>query len=145
MKKRQVKAPKVYLRDTGLLHYLPQIPTLTDLQGHPKIGASWEGFAMEQIVHWLGTRDVYFWATHAGAELDLMVSVAGKRYGFEFKYTDAPSRQRSMHIAAKDLGLAHLWVVYPGDQKYALDEQITALSLAQALEKISGINSAAGR
>lgn len=137
MKKRQVKAPKVYVRDSGLLHHLLQVPTLSDLQGHPKTGASWEGFAVEQIVHSLGTRDAYFWATHAGAELDLLVMVDGKRYGFEFKYSDAPKRHKSMNIAIRDLGLEHLWVIYPGDQKYSLDEKITALSLAQAIENIS--------
>ena len=141
MKKRQVKAPKVYIRDSGLLHHLLQVSTLPDLQGHPKIGASWEGFAMEQIVHSLGTRDAYFWATHAGAELDLMIMAAGKRYGFEFKYSDVPKKQKSMDIAIRDLGLEHLWVIYPGDQKYPLDEKITTLPLAQALGNISEMQS----
>jgi len=129
LKKRQVKAPKIYIRDSGLFHSLLQVSTLADLQGHPKIGASWEGFALEHLIHIFRTRDAYFWATHAGAELDLMVAVAGKRYGFECKYTDAPGRTRSMHIAIQDLGLEHLWVIYPGDQKYALDDKITVISL----------------
>ena len=133
IKKRQVKAPKVYIRDSGLLHNLLQVSTLPDLQGHPKIGASWEGFAMEQIIHSLGTRDAYFWATHAGAELDLLIMKAGKRHGFEFKYTDAPKRQKSMHVAVKDLGLEHLWVIYPGDIRYPLDDKITALPLSEVL------------
>jgi predicted AAA+ superfamily ATPase len=127
LKKRQVKAPKIYIRDSGLFHSLLQISNLADLQGHPKIGASWEGFALEHIIRVFRTRDAYFWATHAGAELDLMVIIAGKRHGFEFKYTDAPKRSRSMHIAIEDLGLHHLWIIYPGDQKYALDEKITAI------------------
>jgi predicted AAA+ superfamily ATPase len=131
LKKRQVKAPKIYIRDSGLFHSLLQVPTLADLQGHPKIGPSWEGFALEHIIHVFRTRDAYFWATHAGAELDLMVPITGKRHGFEFKYTDAPGRKRSMHIAIEDLGLEHLWVVYPGDQKYALDDRITAIPLEQ--------------
>lgn len=129
IKKRQVKAPKIYVRDSGLLHSLLQIIKLADLQGHPKIGASWEGFALEHVVCALQLRDIYFWATHAGAELDLMVASAGKRYGFEFKYADAPGRTRSMHIAIQDLGLTHLWVVYPGDQTYALDKKITVIPL----------------
>jgi predicted AAA+ superfamily ATPase len=129
IKKRQVKAPKIYVRDSGLLHSLLQIAKLADLQGHPKIGASWEGFALEHVVRTLRISDAYFWATHAGAELDLMVTRAGKRYGFEFKYADAPGRKRSMHIAIQDLGLTHLWVVYPGDQTYALDDKITVLPL----------------
>jgi predicted AAA+ superfamily ATPase len=127
LKKRQVKAPKIYIRDSGLFHSLLQVSTLADLQGHPKIGASWEGFALEHVIHVFQTRDAYFWATHAGSELDLMLTVAGKRHGFEFKYADAPGRNRSMHIAIKDLGLEHLWVIYPGDQKYALDDKITAI------------------
>jgi predicted AAA+ superfamily ATPase len=129
LKKRQVKAPKIYIRDSGLFHSLLQVSTLTDLQGHPKIGSSWEGFALEHVIHTFRTRDAYFWATHAGAELDLMLTVAGKRHGFEFKYTDAPGRKRSMHIAIEDLELEHLWVIYPGDQKYALDDKITVIPL----------------
>lgn len=129
MKKRQVKAPKIYIRDSGLFHSLLQVSTLSDLRGHPKIGSSWEGFALEHVIHVFRTRDAYFWATHAGAELDLMVTVTGKRYGFEFKYTDAPGRKRSMNISIEDLGLKHMWVIYPGDQKYALDDKITVLPL----------------
>jgi len=134
LKKRQVKAPKIYIRDSGLFHSLLQVSTLADLRGHPKIGASWEGFALEHIIHVFRTRDAYFWATHAGAELDLMVTIAGKRHGFEFKYTDAPGRKRSMHIAIEDLGLEHLWVIYPGDQKYELDSKITAIPLEEILQ-----------
>jgi hypothetical protein len=134
LKKRQVKAPKIYIRDSGLFHSLLQVSTLADLRGHPKIGASWEGFALEHIIRVFRTRDAYFWATHAGAELDLMVTIAGKRHGFEFKYTDAPGRKRSMHIAIEDLGLEHLWVIYPGDQKYALDSKITAIPLEEILQ-----------
>ena len=134
LKKRQVKAPKIYIRDSGLFHSLLQVSTLGDLRGHPKIGASWEGFALEHIIRVFRTREAYFWATHAGAELDLMLTVAGKRHGFEFKYTDAPGRNRSMHIAIEDLGLEHLWVIYPGGQKYALDSKITAISLEEILQ-----------
>ena len=131
LKKRQVKSPKIYIRDSGLFHSLLQVSTLSDLQGHPKIGASWEGFALEHIIHAFKTRDAYFWATHAGAELDLMVTISGKRFGFEFKYADAPGVKRSMHIAIEDLRLAQLWVIYPGDQKYALDDRITVLPLEE--------------
>jgi predicted AAA+ superfamily ATPase len=129
--KRQVKAPKIFIRDSGLFHNLLGISNLPELQGHPKIGASWEGFALEHIIQAFRTRDAYFWATHAGAELDLMVTIAGKRHGFEIKYADAPGKKRSMHIALKDLGLEHLWVIYPGDQKYALDERITVIPLEE--------------
>jgi len=129
IRKRQVKAPKIYIRDSGLLHALLQINTMADLQGHPKLGSSWEGFCLEQLIGGLGTRDMYFWATHAGAELDLLVTVAGKRYGFEFKYADAPGSNRSMRIAIEDLGLEHLWVIYPGRHEYDVDENISAIPI----------------
>ena len=129
LSKRQVKAPKIYIRDSGILHSLLQSYTLANLQGHPKVGASWEGFALEHVIGSFRTRDAYFWATHAGAELDLLVLAAGKRYGFEFKYADAPGRSRSMHIALQDLRLDHLWVVYPGQQEYALHDRITVVPL----------------
>jgi predicted AAA+ superfamily ATPase len=134
--KRQVKSPKVYIRDSGVLHGLLQLGALSDVQSHPKLGASWEGFAIEQIIRLLDTRDAYFWATHGGAELDLLVHAGGKRYGFEFKYSDAPGTSRSMQVAVHDLALTHLWVVYPGGHEYALDERITALPL-DALPRLS--------
>jgi hypothetical protein len=123
--KRQVKAPKIYIRDSGILHTLLQLPTLPDVQGHPKLGTSWEGFALEQVLALLETRDTYFWATHSGAELDLLVMIGGKRHGFEFKYSDAPGRTRSMSVAIQDLNLEHLWVLYPGNQDYSLEEKIS--------------------
>lgn len=129
IRKRQVKAPKIYIRDSGLLHALLQINTMADLQGHPKLGSSWEGFCLEQLIGGLGTRDIYFWATHAGAELDLLVTVAGKRYGFEFKYADAPGSNRSMRIAIETIGLEHLWVIYPGRHEYDVDENISVIPI----------------
>jgi uncharacterized protein len=130
--KRQIKSPKIYIRDSGILHGLLQLGELSELQSHPKLGASWEGFAVEQIIGLLNTRDAYFWGTHGGAELDLMVRLRGKHYGFEIKYADAPGSTRSMQIALNDLALEHLWVVYPGQHEYALHDRITALPL-QAL------------
>jgi len=129
IRKRQVKAPKIYIRDSGIMHNLLQISTLADLQGHPKLGSSWEGFCLENLISVLETRNIYFWATHAGAELDLLVMVAGKRYGFEFKYADAPGITRSMHIAISDLDLEHLWVVYPGREEYAIADKISTVPL----------------
>lgn len=129
LRKRQVKAPKIYVRDSGLLHALLQLRTLADLQSHPKLGASWEGFALEQVIGTLESRDTYFWATHAGAELDLLVRVGGKHYGFEFKYADAPGGSRSMNVAVHDLRLEHLWVVYPGLQEYSLDAKISVIPI----------------
>ena len=105
LKKRQIKAPKIYVRDSGLLHALLGLETHDDLAGHPKRGASWEGFAIEQLAANLDTRDTYFWGTHAGAELDLMTIVRGKRHGFECKYADAPGTTRSMRIALDDPGV----------------------------------------
>jgi predicted AAA+ superfamily ATPase len=129
IRKRQVKAPKIYIRDSGIFHALLQIHTMADLQGHPKLGSSWEGFCLEQLMGYLGMREVYFWATHAGAELDLLLTVGGNRYGFEFKYADAPGPKRSMHIAIKDLELEHLWIIYPGQQEYNIDENITVIPI----------------
>jgi predicted AAA+ superfamily ATPase len=125
IRKRQVKAPKVYIRDSGMLHALLQLRTLSDVQSHPKLGASWEGFALEQVIGALESRDLYFWATQAGAELDLLLRIRGRQYGFEFKYADAPGTTRSMHIAVQDLALEHLWVIYPGHQEYSLDNKIS--------------------
>jgi hypothetical protein len=129
LKKRQVKAPKIYVRDSGLMHALQGIQTDNDLAGHPKRGASWEGFAIEQILSSLDVRSATFWGTHGGAELDLLVTVRGQRYGFECKYADAPGSTRSMHAALQDLALKHLWVVYPGRERYALGDRLTVLPL----------------
>ncbi len=132
LKKRQVKAPKVYVRDTGILHELLGLSGERELTGHHKVGASFEGFALEQLLAGLETRDAYFWATHGGAELDLLVFREGKRYGFECKFADAPGTTRSMRVALEDLGLAHLWIVYPGEAAYALDDRISVLPVSQA-------------
>ena len=125
--KRQVKSPKVYLRDSGLLHFLLGIKSMDQLRAHPRYGASWEGFALEQALALLGDRDAYFWATQRGAELDLMVIRDGQRYGFEFKCADAPSMTRSMHVALEDLGLRALYVVYPGKDRYRLHKRVEVL------------------
>ena len=129
LKKRQVKSPKTYVRDTGLLHALLELKSFDALSGHPKIGASFEGFVIEQILSCLDTRSASFWATHGGSELDLLVSIAGKRYGFECKYNDAPGVTRSMRTAIQDLQLEHLWVVYPGNEDYELDESVSVLPI----------------
>jgi hypothetical protein len=132
--KRLVKSPKVYIRDSGLLHHLLGLPDEDALLSHPKMGASWEGFALEQVLAVTGERNVYFWATHGGAELDLLLFVGGKRIGIEFKRTAAPTPSKSMHIAIQDLGLERLYIVYPGEERYPLGERIEALPLAYVPE-----------
>ena len=134
--KRQVKAPKVYVRDSGLLHTLLGLDSFHALEGHPKLGASWEGFALEQVMHTAGSHGTYFWATYSGAELDLLVHWHGKRWGFEFKYSDAPAMTKSMHIALEDLKLARIFVVYPGKVPYPLHERVEALPLDQMQRRL---------
>jgi len=138
--KRQVKAPKVYVRDTGLLHALLGLQSFAALEGHPKLGASWEGFALEQVLRVTGDREAYFWATHAGAELDLLVNWRGKRWGFEFKYSDGPGMTKSMHIALADLKLERIFTVYPGKEAYPMHERVEALPLAQLHERLAKLN-----
>lgn len=127
--KRQVKSPRVYLRDSGLLHALLELKNKGAIERHPRLGASWEGFALEQVLCRYPMPGVYFWSTHGGAELDLLLMADGRRYGFEFKYTDAPSRTRSMLSALQDLSLEHLWVIYPGRDAYPMGDRISALPL----------------
>lgn len=131
LSKRQVKAPKIYFRDTGYLHALLGIHEAAELIRHPKSGASWEGFALEQVLRMAQPDDAYFWATHQGAELDLLMFKHGKRVGVEFKRVDAPSLTSSMRIAMADLKLDALYVVYPGDRRYRLAEGVEAVPLAQ--------------
>lgn len=127
--KRLVKAPKVYVRDSGLLHSLLGIGSLRELESHPKLGASWEGFALELVLRRTGDRGAFFWGTHGGAEIDLVVERGGKRWGFEFKCGDAPAHTKSMRVAMRDLGLAHLWVVYPGERSYPIGERADVMAL----------------
>jgi len=138
LKKRQVKSPKIYLSDSGLLHSLLNLETARDLEGHPKVGASWEGFAMAEVVTRLGARpdECFFWATHAGAELDLLVVHGSRRLGFEFKRTSAPKTTRSMHSALHDLKLEQLDVVYPGTTTFPLADNIRALPLVRVREDL---------
>lgn len=133
--KRQVKAPKVYLSDSGLLHSLLDLRTLEDIAKHPKVGASWEGFAMEEVIRHLGVRprQCFFWATHAGAELDLLVVRGNRRLGFEFKHTAAPRITRSMRVALADLHLERLDIVYAGEETFPLSHTIRAVGIQRIL------------
>jgi len=135
--KRQLKSPKIYIRDSGLLHALLGIRTLAELQGHPKAGASWEGFVIEQLLAGPRPAEAYFWRTAAGAELDLLVNHRGRFTGVEVKYSDAPELTPSMRIAMTDLSLDRLLVVYPGAQRYRLAPRIEAVSLSEAIDELS--------
>ncbi|MCX6937399.1 MAG: ATP-binding protein [Verrucomicrobia bacterium] len=137
--KRQVKAPKIYLRDSGLAHAILGIPDLATLQGHPKLGASWEGFALEQILARTGDRHAYFWGTHGGAELDLVLEAKGKLWGVEFKYADAPRLTPSMRSALSDLELERIWVIHPGVDNYPLAERVDVLGLASLATLIDAV------
>lgn len=134
--KRQYKSPKVYVRDSGLLHALLGIETESELEGHPKYGASWEGFAMEQILSVAGFAQSFYWGTHAGAELDLLLFRGGRRYGVEFKTSDAPEMTKSMHMALQDLNLEKAWIVYPGKETYAVHERVEVVSLGGILNTL---------
>jgi len=127
--KRQIKAPKIYVRDSGLLHELLGIPDPGALISHPKAGASWEGFAIESTLRLAQPDEAYFWGTHAGAELDLLLIKDGRRVGVEFKRADAPTLTPSMTIALKDLHLERLYVVYPGTRRYFLADTIQVVPL----------------
>jgi hypothetical protein len=134
--KRQYKAPKAYIRDSGLLHSLLGVDTLDQLHAHPKLGASWEGFALEQVLSQVRGVQTFFWGTHAGAELDLLLMSRGRRYGIEFKYTAAPVMTKSLHSAISDLGLDAAWIVYPGTEAYPVHEKVTALPLADMMRTV---------
>lgn len=129
--KRQVKSPKVYVEDSGLVHTLLGLETRADVESHPKLGASWEGFAMQEVAARVGARpeECFFWATHAGAELDLLVVRGNQRRGFEFKRTDSPRTTKSMHSALSDLKLDRLYVIHGGEHSFPLGEQIMAVPL----------------
>ena len=128
--KRQVKAPKVYVRDSGLLHSLLGITNQRDLENHPKVGASWEGYAVEEVLKSFRPDEAYYWATYNGAELDLLLFKNGRRIGIECKRADAPTLTPSMRIALADLRLDRLYVLYPGEKAYTLARKVEAVPLA---------------
>ena len=140
--KRQVKAPKVYLRDSGLLHTLLDIPDEAALFAHPRVGASWEGFVVEQVLRVLRVRDAWFWGAHSGGKVDLLVRHAGRRIGFEAKFNEAPKLSRSMHQVVDLLALDHLFVLCPTRAEYPLAERVTVLparEIAALPERLSAI------
>lgn len=127
--KRQVKAPKTYLRDSGVLHALLNLPDFHTLHGHPRVGASWEGFAVEQVLQIVKPSQAFFWATHSGAEVDLFFLFRGRRYGIECKFREGPTITKSMPQALESLKLDHLWIIYPGQDSYPLSDYISAWPL----------------
>lgn len=135
LKKRQVKSPKVFFRDCGLLHQLLGIRTSADLLAHPKCGASWEGYVIEELLTRVQPDEAYFWATHAGAEIDLLLFKDGRRIGVEVKRADAPRLTTSMRTALADLKLDRLMVIYPGEMSYQLAEKVDVIPILQLAER----------
>ena len=131
LKKRQVKSPKIYFRDSGLLHQMLGIRTMADLLRHPKYGASWEGYVVEETIKVTQPDDAYFWATHGGAELDLLLFKDGRRLGVEVKRVDAPRITPSIRNALEDLRLDHLTIIYPGERRYRLSDQVEVLPMSE--------------
>ena len=138
VRKRQVKSPKVYVRDAGLLHALLGIRDRRDLERHPKVGASWEGFLLRQVIELLGAapEECFFWATHSGAELDLLWVRGRRRWGFEFKRTSSPKLTRSLHTARETLELEKTFIVHAGEQTYPLHERVKAIAGKRLLEDL---------
>lgn len=137
IKKRQVKASKIYFRDSGILHFLLEIEHYSQLQNHLKLGLSWEGFALEEIIRWHQAmpEECFFWATHGGAELDLLIVKNGERLGFEFKYSDQPRITKSMQIAFENLQLDHLTVIFPARGNFPLAKYVRAIGLIDYLTR----------
>jgi uncharacterized protein len=139
--KRQVKSPKIYLRDSGIFHALLNIVDMHSLWGHPRIGASWEGFALGQFMQIVCPSQVYFWSTHSGAELDLLFFFQGRRFGVEFKFSEAPKITTSMHIALNDLNLEQLWIICPGPHHYPVEKKISVWPIRKIAELATQLKS----
>ena len=137
-KKRLVKQPKLYIRDSGIFHYLQHITSKDDLLNHPTLGASWEGHALEQLALNLKKRpeEIYFWSTHSGAELDILIYHNNKKLGFEIKFNESPTTTRSMTQAITELELDHLYIIYPGKDTYPIKDTISTLPL----HKLAALN-----
>lgn len=139
VKKRQVKSPKIYIRDTGLLHALIGINTEQELPRHPICGASWEGFVIEEIIRSVEPHDVYYWATHQGAEIDLIFNKGGRMYGVEIKRQDAPTMTPSMRIALEDLKLERIAVIYPGKRRYSIHKKVDVVPFDEISSGMKGL------
>ena len=139
LKKRQIKAPKIYFRDTGLLHHLLGIRSDKELFGHPKCGSSWEGYVIEETIKATEPDEAYYWATHSGAEIDMVLIKNGRMLGVECKRMDAPRLTPSMRTALEDLKLEQIAVVYPGTKRYSLGERVAAVPLEAVAEGLKGL------
>jgi len=139
IKKRQVKSPKVYLRDTGILHSFLELKTEAEILRHPSYGASWEGFVLEQLIRILEIDHPYFWATHQGAEIDLVFNKGGRMYGIEIKRADAPTMTPSMKNALEDLKLERIIVIYPGKRRYSIHKQVDVVPFDEILGGMKGL------
>lgn len=137
VKKRQVKSPKIYLNDTGLLHHLLGIKNMDELLGHPAAGSSWESFVIEQILRVEPLLSPFFWSAYSGAEVDLFIVLGGERTGVEIKFTESPKTTKSMHSAVNELQLKKLYVIYPGSERFPLNSKIEACPLPDFLEQIN--------
>ncbi|MFH1878100.1 MAG: DUF4143 domain-containing protein [Candidatus Omnitrophota bacterium] len=135
----QVKSPKVYIRDTGIFHSLLELKTEAEILRHPACGESWEGFVIEETIRSLELENVYFWATHQGAEIDLVFPVRERMFGIEIKQADAPAMTPSMRIALEDVGLERSAVIYPGKKRYLLDKKIEAVPFDDILNGFKSI------
>ena len=138
LKKRQVKTPKIYFRDSGIYHTLLGLNDYESVMTSPKIGASWEGFALEQVIRYYNAEpeECYFWSSHSIAEIDLLIFKNGKRIGFEFKYTDSPKITSSMKISLEDLELDQIKVIFPGNISFKMSDKIEAIGFQTLAEKI---------
>ena len=139
IKKRQVKAPKAYIRDTGILHALLGLKNESEILVHPRCGASWEGYVIEQVIRSVEPDDVYFWSTHNGAEIDLVFSKGGRMYGLECKRADAPTMTPSMRIALDDLKLERIIVIYPGEKRYSLHKKVEVVPFDEMMGGMKGM------
>ena len=137
IKKRQVKSPKIYIRDSGILHALLGVKDERELLGHPKCGASWEGYCLEEMARRLSGVEKYFWGTHGGAELDLLIMTGGKKKGFEFKFSSSPKVTKSMKAAIETLNLSELTVIIPGKEEYPLAKNVSVVGIEQIVSDIS--------
>lgn len=139
IKKRQVKAPKVYIRDTGILNSFLELKTEAEILRHQTCGASWEGFVIEQLIRVLEVDHPYFWATHQGAEIDLVFNKGGRMYGVEIKRADAPAMTPSLRIALEDLKLERIAVIYPGEKRYTLHKKVKVVPSNDILGGMDGM------